>query len=64
MFIDRVLEQRARAHRSGTEGPAGAHGFVPHAHAHPGGGAGGATILDFPSGALSKGDQFVSLHQM
>jgi hypothetical protein len=29
-----------------------------------GGGAGGATILDFPSGALSKGDQFVNLHQM
>ncbi|KAJ1476078.1 hypothetical protein T484DRAFT_1826212 [Baffinella frigidus] len=25
---------------------------------------GGATILDFPSGALSRGDQFVNLHQM
>ena len=29
-----------------------------------GGGAGGATILDLPSGALSYGDQFINLHQM
>lgn len=29
-----------------------------------GGGSGGATILDFPSGALSKGSQFISLYQL
>mmetsp|Transcript_14283 Transcript_14283/g.48846 ORF Transcript_14283/g.48846 Transcript_14283/m.48846 type:complete len:191 (+) Transcript_14283:430-1002(+) len=29
-----------------------------------GGGAGGATILDFPSGALSRGNQFINLHQL
>lgn len=29
-----------------------------------GGGAGGATILDFPSGALSFGEKFIDVHQV
>ena len=29
-----------------------------------GGGAGGATIMDLPSGALSLGEQFIDLHQV
>mmetsp|Transcript_56348 Transcript_56348/g.138298 ORF Transcript_56348/g.138298 Transcript_56348/m.138298 type:complete len:325 (-) Transcript_56348:28-1002(-) len=29
-----------------------------------GGGAGGATILDFPSGALSYGEKFIDVHQV
>ena len=29
-----------------------------------GGGAGGATIMDLPSGALSYGEQFIDVHQV
>jgi hypothetical protein len=29
-----------------------------------GGGAGGATIFDLPSGALSYGEQFIDVHQV